>query len=492
MVSKPAALFGRAAEWAELDEFVADERPGAQLGLVYGRRRQGKTLLLELLTEARAGFLFTGVEQSDTQNLAALSAAYSRFVDAPTPVRFAGWTEAIDALLRLGEAAAVPVVLDEFGYLLAQNPAIPSLLQNALSPRGRARRSSRTRLILCGSAIGSMRGLLDGSAPLRGRASSEVVLRPFGFREAAHFWGLQGQWRAAVQVDALVGGTPAYRDFCRGDAPAGPSDLTRWVVRRLLDPSSPMFREGRILLAEDPDIVNPAPHLAVLSAIARGRTRRGEIAADTGRASGALHHPLDVLTEASLIEAHDDALRAKRTTYSLAEPVLRFHHLVIGPNEARLVARRGEQVWTDVADTVSSRILGPHFELLARRWTLLHAAPDTLGGTPGRVAPTVLNLRRTTPEVESGGQEIDVVAIENRAGAAERVLAIGEAKWRTRPIGIGELERLRRLRGLLPGGSSGVRLLLFAAAGFTPELSRAAEHAGDVELVDLERLYTGR
>lgn len=323
-----------------------------------------------------------------------------------------------------------------------------------------------------------------------------MVLRPFGFREAARFWGLQGQWRVAVQVDALVGGTPAYRDFCRGDTPAGPSDLTRWVLRRLLDPSSPMFREGRILLAEDPDIVNPAPHLAVLSAIARGRTRRGQIAADTGRASGALHHPLDVLTEASLIEAHDDALRAKRTTYSLAEPILRFHHLVIGPNEARLVARRTEHVWADVADTVSSRILGPHFEHLARRWTLLHATPETLGGTPGRVATTVLHRRRAPSEVdiggqEIGGQEIDVVAIENRAGTAERVLAIGEAKWRTRPIGVGELERLRRLRDMLPGGPSAVRLMLFGSAGFTTDLTRAAGRSGDVELVDLERLYTG-
>jgi hypothetical protein len=59
----------------------------------------------------------------------------------------ANWAQAIDALLRIGEDrdAPVPVVLDEFPCLVAQNPAIPSLIQNALSPRGRARRQSRTR-----------------------------------------------------------------------------------------------------------------------------------------------------------------------------------------------------------------------------------------------------------------------------------------------------------------------------------------------------------
>lgn len=100
----------------------------------------------------------------------------------------------------------------------------------------------------------------------------------------------------------------------------------------------------------------PAPYYAVLGAIAGGRTRRGEIAAELGKAQGALHHPLDVLTEAALIERRDDAFRAKRATFALAGPVLRFHQLVVRPHEGRLGLRRGAQVWAEVADTVSSRI----------------------------------------------------------------------------------------------------------------------------------------
>lgn len=455
------------------------------------RRRQGKTLLLELLTEATGGFLFTGSEQSDAQNLADLSAAFSRFARVPYPVHFADWPQAIDALLRLGEDADRPVsvVLDEFGYLLAQNPAIPSLLQNALSPRGRARRSSRTRLILCGSALATMRGLLAGSAALRGRATTELLVHPFDYRDAAQFWQLAGQWWAAARLDALVGGTPAYRDFCGGDAPADEADLDGWVVRHLLNPSSAMFREGRILLAEDPDITAPAPYLAVLGAIARGRTRRGEIANEVGRAPGALHHPLAVLTEAALIEAHDDAFLAKRTTFTLAEPVLRLHQLVVGPNEARLTARHGSAVWAEVADTVSSRIYGPHFASLARRWVLLHASADTLGGVAGRVRPAV--LRCPDAGCPAPEHEIDLVVVEIRPGAPDGVLAIGEAKWRRRPLGPDQLDRLRHLRELLPGRHGPVGLLLFGSAGFTDDLVALAAGAPDVELVDLERLYTG-
>ncbi|WP_200902561.1 MULTISPECIES: hypothetical protein [Protofrankia] len=123
------------------------------------------------------------------------------------------------------------------------------MIQNALSPRGRARRHSRTRLILCGSALTHMRGLLSASAPLRGRANTELMLHPSDFRDAAGLWGLTEQPDVALRVHALVGGTPAYLDFCARDAPDSADDVDPWVVRRLLSPASAMFREGRVLLS---------------------------------------------------------------------------------------------------------------------------------------------------------------------------------------------------------------------------------------------------
>ncbi|WP_131745295.1 ATP-binding protein [Frankia sp. Cppng1_Ct_nod] len=491
MLAKPPELFDRDAEWADLTTFSGDESPGATLALVYGRRRQGKTLILELLCEAVGGFMVTGVEQSDAQNLADLSAAFTRFTRSPYPVTFTDWAQAIDALLRLGEDrdAPLPVVLDEFPYLVAQNNAIPSLLQNALSPRGRARQRSRTRLILCGSALTLMRGLLAASAPLRGRATTELMLHPFDFRDAAGLWRLTGQWDIALRVHALVGGTPAYLDFCAGDAPKDDGDLDAWVIRRLLNPAGAMFREGRVLLAEEPAVTNPAPYYAVLGAIANGRTRRGQIAGELGRDSGAVHHALSVLVDAQLVETHADAFHERKTSFNLAEPVLRFQQLVIRPHETRLSLRRGAEVWPEIADTVSAKIYGPHFENVARAWTLAHASPATLGGRAGRVQPAV--LRCPDPTCASREHEIDTVAIEVRPNEPNRVLAIGEAKWRATPVDVDELDRMRHLRSVLPDALDGVRLLLFSRSGFTDRLAAHAAGSPDVELIDLDRLYTG-
>jgi AAA+ ATPase superfamily predicted ATPase len=55
---KPGRIFGRDREWRSLADFVADDRPEATLGIVSGRRRQGKTYLLRSLAEATNGFLF--------------------------------------------------------------------------------------------------------------------------------------------------------------------------------------------------------------------------------------------------------------------------------------------------------------------------------------------------------------------------------------------------------------------------------------------------
>jgi len=77
-LAKPPELHDRVEEWEALAEFAADTSPGAVLGIVYGRRRQGKTLLLELLAETAGGFAFTGLQQANAQNLVDLGGRVRR------------------------------------------------------------------------------------------------------------------------------------------------------------------------------------------------------------------------------------------------------------------------------------------------------------------------------------------------------------------------------------------------------------------------------
>jgi uncharacterized protein len=290
--------------------------------------------MLELLCEAAGGFMFTASQQYGPENLSALSDTYRQYLVTEDPVRFADWREAVDALLRLGERGdrSTLVVLDEFPYLLDSEPALPSLLQIGLSPRSRASTQSRTRLILCGSALTTMRKLLAGTAPLRGRVALEMNVAPFGFRQAAQLWGLAGNPELAFRVNALVGGTPAYLGMSNGPV-AGERDFRDWIVRGLLNPASAMFREGNTLLYEQPKLTDAALYFSVLNAVAAGAGRRSEIAGRLGRSDASLTHPLTLLEEINLIARVEDALTPRRPTYRITEPVIRFHQLIIRSRE---------------------------------------------------------------------------------------------------------------------------------------------------------------
>ncbi len=465
MLPKPPELHDRDRPWQTLADFVTSADAGTRLALVYGRRRQGKTYMLDLLARA-----------------------YSAYVGGPVPA-FDDWEEAIGHLLGLGERRAEPtlVVLDEFPYLIDSQPALPSILQIALEPLRRPRTAGRTRLVLCGSALHVMRGLLAGSAPLRGRADYEVVVQPFPFRDAASFWGTTDDLDVAFRVNALVGGTPAYLSMS-GGAPASGNEFDEWVVHGPLNPDRAIFREGAVLLHEDPSLTDLGLYYSVLSAIAQGACRRGEIAGVLGRASSALTHPLAVLERTELIERIDDAFRQRRPVYRIAEPVVRLHQLLIAPNEADLVGGAGDRVWQDNADTVSAKIYGPHFEELARQWCLWHAEPETLGARPSSVQSATLPCPQ-----HKHSHELDVIVTRRNPGSAGVVVAIGEAKGTSGAVGEGELGRLEHLRELVPADrvEAPPRLLLFARSGFTPALRRLAAARDDVELIDLDRLYRG-
>ncbi|MGH3296425.1 MAG: AAA family ATPase [Trebonia sp.] len=487
-LAKPPELHDRVEEWGALAEFAADPDPGAVLGIVYGRRRQGKTLLLELLAETTGGFAFTGLQQANAQNLAELAAAYASFAGVPS-ASFENWTAALEALLTVGDRLdrPVPVILDEFPYLVEQAPELPSVLQRALSPRSVARMSGQVRLILCGSAFTVMRGLLGGSAPLRGRAKLELLVQPFDYRDAADFWGVLDDPELAFQLHALVGGTPAYRAMCveRPDSVAGFND---WVIQRLLSPASAMFREGSALLYEEPELGDAALYHAVLAAISSGARKRSDIAKTLGRPDSALSHPLEMLERVQLIRKVDDALRSRRPVYQVTEPLVRLQHLLIRPFEARLVGRNRSRVWADSQDTVGALIYGRHLEDLARAWCVEHAAPETLGGLPSRCEPAVIACRE-----HKKNHELDVVVSADPPGRKSRILAIGEVKATNWLVGLNQLERLRHIRSLLPSDTIAVepKLLLFSRQGFTPDLTAVALSHPDVALIDLHRLYHG-
>jgi len=484
---KPVDVFDRDWEWGELARFVGDDQPGATLGVVSGRRRQGKTFLLEAVCEATGGFYFGATEAIPKREaLRQFGAAIAEHTGVSGTLRFEDWEQAVDAALALATDQPIPVVLDEFPYLAREAEELPSVLQKAFSPRRPQRRASKARLLLCGSSISFMGNLLVGAAPLRGRAGLELVVPTFDFRCAADFWGIADH-RLAALVYFVVGGTPAYRtEYLRGAAPASVEDFDRWVVEYVLNPASPLFREARALLAEDPNLRDTGLYHTVLAAVAEGNATRGGIANRIERKASDISHHLTVLEDAGLLKPEPDAFRANRSQYRVTEPLVRFYHAIMRPYWSQLERvrpGRTEQIWAASQSRFHSNVAGPAFEHLCRLWAEDMADPETFDGTVGRVCHGVVHDKQAR-----AGHEVDAAVFDPDGN----LLAIGEAKWGD-VMGMGHLAHLEQTAGLLAARGQRSRVIvLFSGTGFTPELRNAAATSGSrIQLVDLERLYTG-
>lgn len=384
------------------------------------------------------------------------------------------------------------LVVDELPYLLQHSPEIPGLIQQLYDERQRgtgANDGPGARVVLCGSAMSVTHELLSGTKPLRGRAVIDLRLEAFDYRAARDFWGIDDPL-TALQVHAVLGGAPGYRPVA---ARPHPDDgFAPWLTRTLLDPGRAVYSrtETEYLLREDPRITQHTLYYDILTAIAQGASTPTKIGAALERQRNAVTHPLDVLESTGYIQREQDILRPRHPVITLADPVIRFNQLITLPQAATVEQGFAEQAWQAAAPTFNSKILGPHFEDLARTFTRRYAHTLLPGGLPGPVGTTEV----ADPTARTK-HEVDVIALalgERPQAPRAKVALIGEAKATAARRGTVDLQRLEHIRHLLTGqgyDTTGTTLALFSLHGFYPDLIESVARRDDVLLVDLMGLY---
>ena len=412
---KPPEIVDRDVEWRALVGAV--ERRG-RFGLVYGPRRAGKSFLLDAVCRVVGGWRYQAAGGTGPAQLDDLARALGEW-QGVGPLRLSGWA---DALQRIAALDAPVVVLDELPYLVDAVPELPGLLQRHVDA------GQGPPIIVCGSAMSTMASLVEGRAPLYGRASVVVVPRPFAGRDLAALWDASPT--ASLWVDAALGGLPGYRPMTRP-----PTTLDRWMVDHVLAPTSPFLDAAEAALGGDHDGADRGLPRAILAAIASGNRSFANVARVAGVAATALSRPIRVLERSGLVRRIPDPLRDRRDLYDLADPHLRFWLTLLGPNRSQLSAGRAAAVWAATKDsTWPAQILGPRWESVAREHL---EKVGVHGRVPGTVGMTVVADR-----AERRSHEVDLVAVDG-----DRVIALGEAKLRR--LTLADAERLRRVRALM-------------------------------------------
>jgi len=491
--AKPERLLDRDSEWKLLEGFVGDPGNDLQLAILSGRRRNGKSYLLGALVEAVGGLHLTAVqEEGPVLAMRRFSAAIARYAGVPAEaLQLTGWeqvlTAALDVVNRVPGAPLL--VIDELPYLLEHSPEITGLLQY-LYDRSRQGAVAGGRIILCGSAMSVMTELLSGTKPLRGRAVVDLRLPAFDYRTSRTFWQI-AETGTALLLDACLGGAPGYRAMSPGASPQSRAEFDHWVAGTLLNPGLALYSrsETGYLLREDPRITHKSLYYDVLSAVARGASTPSQIGGLLQRQRTAMTAPLETLESSGYIQRDEDLLKPRKPAVSVADPVIRFNQLITQPQVDLVERGRAREAWDDSQPTFASKIVGPHFEYVAKEWTRAFAF-DQISARLGPVGSAEV----TDPTARTRHQ-IDVVALEpgERPRTAQAGIAmIGEAKATIQPRGMTDLARLEHLRSLLTDQghpADHAKLALFSLHGFRPEVERAAAHRADVLLISLDALY---
>lgn len=453
----------REFELAFLESAWRSER--AELIVVYGRRRVGKTALLRAFCENRLNAFWVASLSSETILRRSFTDAVWQ-ADHPgngtAGYTYENWERAFLALGELATDRRLIVVIDEFPYLSHADASIPSVLQKVWDER---LHHTRLMLILCGSHIGMMeRELLEYRAPLYGRRTGQIHLRPLPLRAIT---GLFPEYNAVQQIEtyAVLGGIPAY--------------LTQWdsrqslltnIEQRILNPASYLYLEPQFLLREE--LQEPRNYFALLQAIAQGKTRLNEISQATGMERGPASRYLAILQDLRLIERQVPVTerqpdKSRRGVYRLRDPFLTFWFRFVAPYFSTLEVGHTAPIAQLVADGLS-HFVGPVFEDLCREWVAEQAALQRLPFVPQRIGAWWNNE-----------EEIDLVAVSDDA------LLLGECKWTNRPVGANILDDLKRKAHALLASEKSTSVIrprlhyaLFARAGFTPELQDTARAAG--------------
>jgi uncharacterized protein len=475
-------LIDREAERSALRGLL--DRNGAQITLITGRRRVGKTFLLARSWPPEHTFAFTATRSTPEQNRRQLVLDLSAWLGEPLdPADYPSWRAVFDLLWRIRPDEAQVVVIDEFQYLAASAQGLAEVASalNATFERTPVRRPFV--LALSGSAVSTLIGLATGGAPLYGRLALHLKLEPLGPLEAAAF---VPTWSARERAAGFgtLGGTPAYWSLVDPNR-----DLRSNLSELVLAPTGRLRLQLDTVLDQEEGLGDTPAYRGIVRAIAGGATTRPRIADATGlKLDQSLVRRLDGLIEIGIIEVvpNYEAPRNAAVRYRVSDPAIRFYEALVMPNTSLL--ERVDPI------TAFDAVIAPRLDTF-----LGHAFERLVEPTYERLrAERHLPMARTWSRWEGRDRTGRGIEIDLVAPLASGEVMTGSVKWNREPLTpqvfVGHVEALRR------AADAGRRwahaalrgpVLFLGAGGFDPRFHAVADtHAGTVLTWSLDEVYT--
>lgn len=320
-------------------------------------------------------------------------------------------------------------------------------------------------LILCGSSMSYMEDqVLAYKAPLYGRRTAQMKIQPFDFADTCRYFRDFSEEDQAL-IYGIVGGTPQYLLQINDRL-----SVEENIKNTFLNPISSMFEEPENLLKQE--VREPALYNAIITAIATGASRMGEISTKVGEDTSVCSTYLKNLISLGLIrkETPYGEKSSRKSIYSIDDNMFRFWYRFVPENYSMIARGASDLAYKRIRPNLPD-YMGKVFEEICRQylWKLLLSGESPVEFKElGRWWGNDPSARSQT--------EIDIMGEQDKETAL-----FGECKWTNEKVDTGVLETLMKRSQLFP--YKNVRLYLFAKNGFTKGCIEKADRLGNVALV---------
>ncbi|MGB1253042.1 MAG: ATP-binding protein [Candidatus Promineifilaceae bacterium] len=464
----------RQTEFAHLDSALANIHRGtAQLVMLYGRRRIGKTTLLRHWAETtNASVIYWAADKEPP----ALQRRSFTAVATQMPESYAPQFDNWDALwewfsAQLLEAGGPQIIiLDEVSYASEADYSIITAIQRSWEAY---LQHSQVMLILAGSHVKTMESLAASKSPLHELLDLQMQLPPLKYAEMRTFFP---DWSSAERIIlySMMGGIPAYLSWLDPSC-----SLDQNLEEHIFSNGSMFIAEPQMLLYDELRELNT--YLSILRAIANGQHTLTEISNACLISRTNLTVYLARLLDMQLIDRRlpvtiPDALRprSKRGRYHLTDAYFRFYfRFIVSQQQAgyqlSALLQRARQELDQFASV--------GFERVVREWIISQTDTSILPFVADNVGAHWSRLTR-----------VDVVAVH----WAKKELLLAACHWEVHEVPLQQVKQLvrkaSRVRPDLPNGAEWkIHFALFSRSGLSPEAAEAFRRENGV-VVPLERL----
>ena len=461
-------FIGREKELTDLNELYKQKR--FQLFVLYGRRRVGKTTLLNEFCKNKDSIFYSAEQSNDKLNLEKFSALVFDFYQEENLEPFSSWTNALSYINQRQQKKQLVLIIDEFPYLVRKNKALLSELQHLIDHK---LKNGNLFVVLCGSYMGFMeKEVLGSKSPLFGRRTGQLHLKPFSYKTSVKF--LDGFTEEdKLKLYGAFGGTPLYLQQVNAK-----ESFEENLKRAFLKNTSYLYEEPLLLLRQE--VQEPGVYSAIIETIASGYTKANEISTKIGEDVAKCLKYIKTLCELGILYKEvpwGEKDSSRKTIYGISDFMFRFWYRYVFANRTLIETGAKEAIWQKKISPDYNHYMGVVFEKICMDYL-------TEQNAKGELPFLFTSIGRWwgTNPVTRSQIEIDIIANDRKE------YLIGECKWRNEKLDLQVFQELKEKADVFNKNRDNTWYVLFSKTGFTQAIMEEALKDSKIILVDMNKI----